>query len=196
MTSNADIVSALRNLAIEEIDRVRLRLWRRFGGQLRNIPEAPSPDDLLHDTIEDLLADRRHCPLERVQLVNCLFNIVRSKVSHVYDKWKKTGIIHEPEDILLRKPVQKDPQVEESALHDNILALVEDDSLLTRIVRYRLEHADEEPLRTQKIADALGVDIKEMYNANRRLKARLERLIKPAQSNEHSKGGTYGTNTT
>ncbi|MDM8525060.1 hypothetical protein QUF80_16945 [Desulfococcaceae bacterium HSG8] len=46
-SDSPDILSPLKNLPQDDWDRLRLGLWRRFGGQLRNIPEAPSPDDLL-----------------------------------------------------------------------------------------------------------------------------------------------------
>lgn len=173
-SSPSDIVSAVENLLTEDYDRLRLRLWRQFGQQLRDIPDAPSPDDLLHDVIEDLLADRRHCPLKRVDLTTCLVNIVRSKVSHLYEKWKKMGIVKVSEDILKWETPQNPKEEPEAALREKILECVEDDPLLKRIVEYRLDHPE---AKTRDFAQALGMEMQEMYNANRRLKARLRRLV-------------------
>lgn len=181
-TATTSIFTAIQHLTQEEIDRLRLKLWRRFEKQLYIMPDAPNPDDLLNDTIEDLLAERRRCPLAQVQLVVCLMKIVRSKVSHLYQKWKQERIIHESEEVLereealKRKAIQESVQEENSPLRCKILELVADEPLLTSIVSYRLEHADEEPLRARRIAEVLGIG-KEIYNADRRLKDRLEKLL-------------------
>ena len=178
---SSDIVSALENLLTADYDRIRLRLWRKFGEQLRNIPDAPTPDDLLHDAIKDLLAERRHCPLERIELTICLVNIVRSKVSHLYKKWKQEGIVKVSDEALNTVQVV---DVQDSELREKILALVADDPLLTGIVEYRLDHPE---AKARAIAEALGMDMQEMYNANRRLKARLKSLVPPTES-KHSQG--------
>lgn len=170
-SSPTDIVSALEKLSAEDYDRLRLRLWRQFGRQLRNIPDAPTPDDLLHEAIEDLLADRRHCPLERVALATCLVNIVRSKISHLYEKWKREGIVKVSDEVLNTVQIE---DTQESGLRGKILAFAADDALLTRIVKYRLEHPD---AKARDIARALGEDMQEIYNANRRLKARLKKFV-------------------
>lgn len=170
MRGTADIVSALEFLTAGEYDRLRLRLWRQFGRQLKNIPDAPSPDDLLHEAIEDLLADRRHCPLDTTELTTCLLNIVRSKVSHLYAKWKREGIVKVSEQMLDTIPIAA---VQTSELREKILACVGDDPLLNRMIEYRL---DDPEAKAQEIAEALGIEMAEMYNANRRLKARLKGL--------------------
>jgi hypothetical protein len=188
----SDIVSAVENLFIEDYDRLRLRLWRQFGQQLRNIPDAPTPDDLLHDAIEDLLADRRHCPLERIDLTTCLVNIVRSKVSHLYEKWKKMGIVKVSEDILEWETPQNPTEEPEAALREKILGCVEDDPLLKCIVEYRLDHPD---AKARDFAQALGLEMQEIYNANRRLKARLRRLV-ISTSSTRAKGETAYVTTT
>lgn len=169
-SSTVDIVSALELLNAGDYDRLRLRLWRQFGRQLKKIPDAPSPDDLLHQAIEDLLADRRHCPLDRTELTICLLNIVRSKVSHLYAKWKREGIIKVSEQTLDTIRVEF---VETSALREKILACVDDDPLLSRIIEYRLDYPE---AKAREIAETLGIAMSEMYNANRRLKARLKRF--------------------
>ena len=91
--SPSDIVAALENLLAADYDRIRVRLWRQFGEQLQKIPDASRPDDLFHDAIKDLLAERRHCPLERIELTTCLVKMVRSKISHqAQDKLRDEAI--------------------------------------------------------------------------------------------------------
>ena len=169
------IVTALKNLQAEDYDRLRLRLWRQFGRELQKIPDAPTPDDLLHAAIEDLLADRRHCPLEIVELTTCLLNIVKSKVSHLYDKWRREGISHVTDDIL---NTFQSADLPDSTLREKILAFVKDDPLLTSIVEYRLDYPE---ARASEIAQAVRISAHQMYNANRRLKMRLrDYFIGPA----------------
>lgn len=167
---STDILTALEALSSAELNKIRLRLWQKFGRQLRDTPDAPTPDDLLHEAIEDLLADRRHCPLELVELAICIVNIVRSKVSHIYEKWKREGIVKVSDNIL--NTYQGKPE-KDSELRDKILNFVADDPFLRRIVEYRLDYPE---ARAGKIARALNVDIQEMYKANRRLKARLKHV--------------------
>ena len=170
------IVQALEQLTADQIDRLRCRLWRRFAAQLSKVPDAPDPDDLLQEAYQDLLVDKRHCPAEQLDLARCLFNIVRSKVSHLYDAWKKEGMIKESVDVLEYQS-NVSAHVDDSALRAAILEQVQDDPLLLRIVEYRLDHAEEEPIKAQKMAMALGASLSDMYNANRRLKARLASLV-------------------
>ncbi len=204
-SDSSDILSALKNLTPDDWDRLRLRLWKRFGGQLCNIPEAPSPDDLLHDAYVELLEDRRHCNLGKVTLVNCLFGIVRSKVSHIQARWKRSLEKNQqtvpidaekPDtqplaDFYGRPAGQNDPMEgfspepsAKSDLYDDIHSLIQDDELLRKMVEYRYNHQDDNAPKAQEIADALGVPVKEIYNANRRLKSLL---IKFKQRSEQEK---------
>ena len=178
-TVNQDVLSALEQLTPEAIDRLRLKLRKRFGEFLRKIPDAPDPDELLHETIVDLLEGIRHCPLDHAGLPVYLFNIVRSKTSHLYEKWKKERIVKESEAILERENNQMEA-ADAPNLYHKIMAMVADDVILRQIVEYRLTHPEEEPIKAQKIADQLGYDLKEVYNANRRLKTRLEPLVTKA----------------
>ncbi len=169
-----NIISALQNLTVDELDRLRLKVLRRFGTYLLNIPDAPGPDDLLHETIEDLLRDKRRCPLQRVDLAVCIYKIVCSKVNNLHEKWKRRKITKVSVDVLEHHVPPVPDQEEQTALRENILARVADDSLLVQIVEYRLEHPEEEPIKAQKLAELLDVDIQDIYNANRRLKTRLK----------------------
>ncbi len=171
------IVDALERLTTEQVDRLRCQLWRRFAEQLSKTPDAPDPDDLLQEAYQDLLTEKRHCPVEHLDVVRCLFNIVRSKVSHLYAAWRKEGIVKESIDILEYMPDARAGTAEDSPLRAAILDAVRDDPLLMQMVEYRLDHAEEEPIKAQQMATALGVPLSEIYNANRRLKTRLASVI-------------------
>ncbi len=70
----------------------------------------------------------------------------------------------------------QNPVAEHGAeLREKILGYVKGDPLLERIVEYRLDHPE---AKARKIAQTLGVDMNEMYNANRRLKARLKSFVR------------------
>jgi len=99
-------------------------------------------------------------------------------VSHLYEKWKREGIIKVSDDVLNTVQVANghDPE-----LREKILPFIADDPLLTRIVEYRLNHPE---AKARDIAQALGVDMQEMYNANRRLKNRLKRFVTPTSSTD------------
>jgi len=74
-----------------------------------------------------------------------------------------------------------------SGLREQILSLVDDDPLLKQMVEYQLDQAGE-PVKSEKLAEALRVDIKEIYNANRRLKSKLKGLntrIKSKKGGDH-----------
>jgi len=143
------------------LDYIRLRLWRRFGEQLRKIPEASDPDDLLQEALEDLLSGRRKYPGEDVKLTTCLFKIVHSKVDNIQKKWKRaqararnepqntgtaqnTAIVGAKIDFISFAKAQNGvadrlSPVKEPSLRKKILALVADDALLVQIVRLQLD---------------------------------------------------------
>ncbi|QTA84425.1 hypothetical protein [Desulfonema magnum] len=206
---SVNIRSALENLKEEDIDRLRLKLRRRFGEQLRKIPTIPDmakfpsrdTEALFQEAVKDLLEDRRRCPTEtKKALLGCLYNIVRSKVSHIQSKWNDVkkrkkerqngyALENQPANIYGRKINQHDlgkssdavvqqitSDAYQSKLHEQILSLVEDDALLKQIIEYQIDSGG--PVKAQKIADALGVGIEEIYNANKRLKARLKKINK------------------
>ncbi len=190
-----DIRSALNELSEEDWDRLRLRLWKRFGGQLRNISSGKDPDDLLGEAVEGLLEGRLHYNLDKFTLVNCLFGSVRGKVSQIYERWKRdleqnrqTVPIELENPVALPftdsygKMLPRDEPMEnfvpdpsaEANLYDAILSLIpKDDELLKRMVAYRYEHQDDKTSKAQETVDALGVSVNDIYNANRRLKSVL-----------------------
>jgi len=165
-------------LDADTLDYIRLRLWRRFGEQLRKIPEASDPDDLLHEAIEDLLSGHRKYPDEDVKLTTCLFKIVHSKVDNIQKKWKRAQIDFISLAQFQNGVADRLSPVKEPSLRKKILALVADDVLLVKIVRLQLDAMANpgKQLKAKVLAEKLNVAVDEIYNANRRLKARLEKL--------------------
>jgi hypothetical protein len=102
------------------------------------------------------------------------------------------GIVKVSEDILEWETPQNPTEEPEAALREKILGCVEDDPLLKCIVEYRLDHPD---AKARDFAQALGLEMQEIYNANRRLKARLRRLV-ISTSSTRAKGETAYVTTT
>ncbi len=98
--SNSYILSALAEISEEEWARLMLTVQKWFGHQLQNIQSAPSPEDLLHETVEDLINGTRSWPQERVSLIVCLRTIVRSKANHVLTKAALTEHVHVTDEVL------------------------------------------------------------------------------------------------
>lgn len=184
----------------ESWDRLRMRVAGKFRTQLSRIPDAPNSDDLIHEAIEDLINDKRHCPLDMISLPVCLFNIVRSKVSNIQKKWnhcrekENFQIIDSEEfdiptnslghyidssvshlskagDVL----IEEISESEVPSLRERILFWIKDDPLLVRIVEYQLTSGGD--IKPRRIAEELKISIKDIYNANRRLKIRLTPLL-------------------
>lgn len=200
MSSNS-ISSALGNLTAEDWDRLRRLLWKKFGW-IDKIMGNPNPDDLLNESVNDLLNDKRHCPEDSLiikkSLINCLYWIVKSKVSHIKDKLKRQeqqaesvsdeqpsdtfGQTIRSEELDKARDSVTDRLISETEpdLKEQILSLVADDPMLEKIVKHQLENPDSNP---RHIAEALRIDIKDLYNANRRLKERLK-VLNPTGSNK------------
>jgi len=182
------------------LDRIRLRLWRRFVEQLRKIPDASDPDDLLQEALADVLSGRRKYPGEDVTLSVCLFNIVRSKVDNIQKKRKRaqerarkethyygtrqnTDIMGAKIEFINFKQAQNSvadvlSPVKAPSLRKEILTLVADDPLLVQIVRVQMDAMVNpgKKLRATELAERLNIAVAEIYNANRRLKARLAKI--------------------
>ncbi len=83
--SNRAIRIALQNLTRDDWDKLRASLaTRRFARK----SGSRNTDEFLHEAIKKLINGKRHCPLESVPLITCLFQIVRSLASHSIPDWK------------------------------------------------------------------------------------------------------------
>jgi len=85
-TSGQDIRLVLRNLTVDDLDRLRLIIAKRYSEYLCRVQGALNTDDLLQETFRDLLEGKRHCNLNKIRLRQCLLGIVRSKFSHIIEK--------------------------------------------------------------------------------------------------------------
>ncbi len=92
MTSDPAVIAALQHLTQQDYNKLLLKIVRKFGEHLHNIPDAPSPEDLLLQAIEKFLNGTRSLPPD-VGLSTCLFQAVRSDVWNIKEK-QKTQCVH------------------------------------------------------------------------------------------------------
>lgn len=142
---------------------------------------------------------RRTYPDKDVKPETILFKIVASKVSNIYKKWRRlqARLRKEPpnpeadqkEAVIGGKVEYIDfgfdenglvnalTPVQTPSLRRQILVLVADDSLLVRMVGLQLNALGNQgkPLKARAMAQKLGVSVQSVYNANRRLKAKLKK---------------------
>lgn len=178
-SSSSDMLFALEHFTTEEFDRLIFKLETCFAERLQKIPDAPDPVELLFEALEDLLTDKRHCPLDRVHIETCLFTIVRSKVNHIYEKWKREQVVNVSDEPLEFLPAPTAQETEDPELCEQIFAIVEHDDFLSRIVKYQLNFLRESGklAKARQLAEAFHVDVRSIYHANRRLKEHLSLLV-------------------
>jgi len=172
--SEAEVRSELRKLSKESWDRLRLKIRTFSLYRLKNHAEI-EPDDLLNEAILDLLKGNRKWP-KHVALKTCLINIVKSKVSHALKKVKKESphadmhIIEDKKNNILDIMIE----AEKTDLINHIMKCSED-PLLKKIIKYYIENNDGR-INAKQIAKALGVEVKDIYNANKRLKRTYNKI--------------------
>lgn len=89
-TSKRDSLSVLRILTTEELDIVRLKLWKRFEEYLRTIESGRGPDDLLRDIVAELVEGKKNCPEKKIDPPTCLLTLVKNRVDNLAKKRLKT----------------------------------------------------------------------------------------------------------
>jgi len=202
-TSNSKVKTELQRLTTDSLDRLRYKVHCKFAERLKKIPIALPPDDLLQEAIMDLLIGKRNWPWEKVKLHVCIFNIVKSKVSHIEDKWKRLNEndslvqqIKEPVSDILGQAMDENSShrmnlndsscntmihrlhhSEKPDLHELIISFFSEDNLLKKILEYQL-NCEDCTVKPAVIAKRLNVDIQDVYNANKRLKRKLKDIKK------------------
>lgn len=83
-----DSLLILRILTTEELDILRLKLWKRFGEYLRTIKRGCDPDDLLRETVVELVKGKKTCPGERIDPPTCLSDLVEKRVHALAQRLK------------------------------------------------------------------------------------------------------------
>jgi predicted XRE-type DNA-binding protein len=163
--------------------RLRLFSYKHYGWLHTKI-EGLDLESLIQDAIEDTLFGIRQWPvigedgeIKNVSLCIFLCQTIRSKVSHIVEHEKNKVHIDALDDHLVRltsnislRDMRANEGSDEMAIYNEIgqqlLERVHEDELLTRIVKLYLDTPD---LRPREVAEQLGLPIKEIQKARRRL---------------------------
>lgn len=132
-----------------------------------------SPDDLIHDSIADVILGRRCWP-DDVAFEVFLCQVIRSKVSHLREKEGKVAPLSEVPPPP-RPSHLYDDRIDWQRFKEGILALVSGNKQLTQIAVVWTNDPD---LRPQEIAASLGLSRAEMRNAQKRLARKVASLRK------------------
>jgi len=157
--------------------------------QLRSYRSAPKPRDLVQQAITDVLDGTRSWPLH-VDAYTMLCGVMRSHVSNFASRQRPVGhsrkkrragegtrhvsIENSPEvstsQDFARTP---DAQLLDEELQDHIRHLVAGDDELEQMVEVLFGDPE---CSAADLADELGITVREVYNARKRLRRRLETL--------------------
>ncbi len=165
----------------------RVQLWanhfhRRY---LRHIRAAPTPEDLVQEAVVKLYAGQRKLP-DHVPLLTVIINNIQSDIWNFLTKegytrkdskgkgrkgWgRHIGLEEWMQDFDQRTTP---PQAELNGLHDAIKAKVSNDKELTQMVELLFE---DPLLKPRDLARLMGMSIKNVNNAQKRLRRRLKSL--------------------
>ncbi len=165
----------------------RVRLWANHFHKryLRHIRAAPSPDDLVQEAVVKLYSGRRKLP-DHVPLLTVIINNIQSDIWNYLTKegytrkdskgkgrqgWGRHIGLEE----WMRDYDQEaiPPSVELRGLHETIKAQVSNDKQLTQMVTLLFE---DPLLKPRDLARLMGISIKDVNNAQKRLRRRLKSL--------------------
>jgi DNA-directed RNA polymerase specialized sigma24 family protein len=162
--------------------------YRNYGGNDRRL--GYHLDDAVQDAIVDVVTGVRRWPPvdeygneKEISLFVFLCQTVRSKISHVFTRKAREIQFEEVqgvdlpldrlETLLGPKQSELERQIIYSEFSEQLLKLVSNDNTLTKFIKVLIETPD---LRPQEIAPLLGISMKEMRNAQKRLSRRLKAL--------------------
>lgn len=162
----------------------RIRLWAHHFHKryLRHIRAAPTPDDLVQEAIVKLYTGRRKIP-DHVPLLTVLINNIQSDIWNFLTKEgytskdsKGKGRKGWGRHIGLEEWVEKHdeksipPDNELKGLRNTIIEKIEDDEMLIRM----MDLIFQDPLlKPRDLARLLEISVKEVNNAQKRLRRRL-----------------------
>ncbi|MEM8487587.1 MAG: hypothetical protein AAF564_18700 [Bacteroidota bacterium] len=165
----------------------RVQLWanhfhRRY---LRHIRAAPTPEDLVQEAVVKLYAGQRKLP-DHVPLLTVIINNIQSDIWNFLTKEgytrkdsKGKGRKGWGRHIGLEEWMQNfdhsttPPHAELKGLHDAIKAQVSNDKELSQMVELFFE---DPLLKPRDLARLMGMSIKNVNNAQKRLRRRLKSL--------------------
>jgi len=193
------VQSELRKMTTDDLDKLRYKIHYLFSNRLSRIPNAPSPDDLLQDVFEKLIDGRRKWPEQRVSLLTCIINIIKSDISHlerninitskieltngvssdIYDQKMNCTAQYNTNnagiDSVIRHLIHKETQNE-------ILSFVSDDEILLKIMKLKFETPGIS-LKPRVIADELNIAVDVVNNAKKKLKQKLQKILQKKGEN-------------
>jgi DNA-directed RNA polymerase specialized sigma24 family protein len=171
--------------------RVRLFAYKNYGWLQVKI-SGLDIETVIQDAVEDTLFGLRRWPAvdedgndKNVSLCVFLCQTVRSKISHLLEQQKnKVSIDENPEDEKLEVLFQSylsgfrsgqgsEQQAIYNQLSVKLIEAVHPDTLLTQIVKLYIDMPD---LKPSDVAERLGIPVKEVLNAQRRLVRKTQKL--------------------
>ena len=181
---------------LERLTHYALGKFRKCGwwrGDLRKLewagPDGASPDDVALEAITSVIEGKRsYSPGKHGDFQNFLRSVVDSLVSHMVEKAKqrRTGRMPVTQDTDTGEYVEVETCSKESDPADVCMSR-EAIEVAKEVV---VAHAEEDPLAMQvlecmeaditkpaEMAEALGVDIKDINNAQKRLRRKLDQVF-------------------
>ena len=146
-------------------------LWWAKTWHKKYLSDAPSPwepMDLLHEAIEALYSGRRTFPKE-VPLLTTIINVMKSMAGNVIRKKD-----HQRDPLEEGQVVGKATDVP-AWLCEDALRIMKGDEIAVKIITLWCEDPD---LPARDLAAKLGIDVKEVYNAHKRMKRKLDRHLR------------------
>ena len=165
----------------------RVQLWANHFHKryLRHVRAAPSPEDLVQEAIVKLYAGQRKLP-DHVPLMTVIINNIQSDIWNFLTKegytkkdskgkgrqgWGRHIGLEEWMNDFDRQTIP--PSAELNGLHDAIRAKVANDKELTQLVSLLFE---DPMLKPRDLARMMGKSIKDINNAQKRLRRKLKSL--------------------
>jgi len=156
------------------IPRLSLFASKIHSKVLQDVHGAPTPEDLVQDTITDVLTGRRTLPnLNEVSLLHALCSIVRSKASNYVNTIKSGNVSWEEGEHDKATFPRQDTILREEELFRTVFGKIEDDPELVLIAK---KLWDEPRLTPRELSALTDIEIKDVYNALRRLRYRLKEM--------------------
>jgi len=149
-----------------------VRFHRRY---LESYSDAPTPHDLAQSAVADILSGKRRLP-ENVDLFVVLHEVIRSKVSNFIARRARRGTVDLNDEILAITAHASTDGMEDTSYEqfkDAVRTCVANDSFLERMIEYLF---DDPMLKPADLAAMMDVEIKEIYNAYRRLRRHVAPL--------------------
>ena len=175
----------LQSLSEREWEELYLRLLLYAQSRLRRLDSSShlEAQDYVQVAIQAYLGGERRKP-EDIDLFPFLAMVIRSEITHQLKKEsRQVRLIAEDESNSLASDATGEP-IPDPYLRSQILKLVADDAVLSKITKLLLEDSR---LRAHDLAKILGVPISEIYNANKRMQRKFSQL-RSQETNPRAQG--------